>query len=593
MGIHSKRRLAPAFARRCMSDVQLTLIDSFDEAQDFMTWLGERRQSPIAFDTETGGFDWWRDELRLVQVGDATHGWAMRWDRWSGLFEDFIRKYDGRLVAHNFKFDVEFIQHNGVKLPLHRIDDTRTKAHLIDPARLTGLKPLADALLGPGMSAGQDRLSQFFKAHKWGWRDVPHDLMEYWAYAAADTVLTAALDTVLDAQLSPTRRDLYDVEMAAQIALMKMEVKGARVDLTYAASKGAELREWADSCRAWAHSEYGADFNLGSTSKVTEILIADGWEPLEWTGTGKPKFTKEIAATVDHPLAKLVVQVKHAEKMASAYFDNFAGMAEGDILHPSINPLGARTGRMSVTRPALQTIPRDVLVRDAFIPRDGNKLVLIDYNAMEVRLTAHFDASGELGAAVAREADIHRYTASQVWQIRQDEVTPLQRQISKNGIFTTIYGGGAAKLADTVGIPIADAKRFMAAFKDTYPGVFAFKNLVDETARANQSSDGWTWMETPRGRLQRCELHESYKLVNYMIQGSGADVLKTKLGELDAAGYDAYMVLPVHDEIVFDVPAEDADEVMRGAMEIMTDDSWRVPLTVSGDIVDRWGDHYR
>lgn len=574
-----------------MTDVMLTLIDSFDEAQEFMSWLGARRTSAIAVDTETGGFDWWRDPLRLVQIGDATHGWAMRWDRWSGLFEDFVRQYDGRIVMHNFKFDTEFIQANGIPLPLHRIDDTRNKAHLVDPARRTGLKPLADSLMGPNMSAGQDRLGKFFKAHKWDWRSVPTHLNEYWAYAAADTVLTAALDEILDAQLTPARRSLYDVEMAAQIALMKMEVRGARIDLGYASSKGAELRDWADECRAWAEAEYG--LNLGSNAQVCEQMIADGWQPKEWTATGKPKFTKEIAEHVDHPLAKLQVKVKHAEKMASAYFDNFATMADGDILHPSINPLGAVTGRMSMTRPALQTLPRDALVRDTFIPRDGNRLVLVDYDAMEVKLTAHFDESGELRAALQREPDIHLFTASQVYGIAIEDVTPHQRQIAKNGIYTTIYGGGSGKLAETVGIPVREAKTFMARFRETYPGVFAFKDSVEREAKRNEDAQGWSSAVTPRGRLQRAPTQQSYKLVNYIIQGSGADVLKTKLAELDMAGFDEYMILPVHDEIVFDVPADLADEVLHDAMEIMHDETWRVPLTVSGKIVNRWGDPYR
>ena len=578
-----------------MDDITLTLIDTFEEAEAFMRWLGERRDSVIAVDTETAGFDWWRDELRLVQVGDATHGWAMRWDRWSGLFESFIRRYDDTIAMHNFKFDVEFIQRNGIEMPLHRIDDTRTLAHLVDPHRLTGLKPLADSLFGRGMSTSQTRLAQFFKMHNWTWRDVPYSLQEYWAYAAADTVLTSLIHAPLMSQLRSAgdrRTALYDVEMAAQIALMRMEMKGCRIDLDYATTKGAELRQWAESARQWAADEYDG-LNIGSADQVSALLMSDGWKPKEFTATGKPKFTKEIVAQIDHPLAKLQLQVKHAEKMASSYFDNFLAGAEGDILHPSINPLGAVTGRMSTTRPALQTLPRDALVRDAFIPRDGNRLVLIDYDAMEVRLTAHFDDTGQLAHDVLTSPDIHAHNASLVYGVPLAEVSKTQRQIAKNGIYTIIYGGGVNKLAETVGIPTTEAKEFMDAFRRAQPGVFAWKSTLERESRQRGGDSGWAEAETPRGRRQRAPLDKCYKLANYVVQGSGADVLKTKIAALDAAGLGEYMVLPVHDEIVFDVAADEADEVMAEACMVMTDATWRVPLTVQGTIVDRWGDKYR
>lgn len=577
-----------------MDDITLTLIDSFEEAEAFMRWLGETRDSAIAVDTETEGFHWWRDRIRLVQIGDARHGWAMRWDRWSGLVQEFLRRYDGRIVMHNFKFDSEFLIHYGMDLPMHRIDDTRTMAHLVDPARATGLKPLSDELLWKGASAGQDRLHKFMRSHKWDWRNVPYDLTEYWAYAALDTVLTAAIHRELEPSLRP-RTALYDVEMAAQIALMKMEMKGARIDLQYVEQKGKELRDWADQTRAWARDNYGLvngkPFNLGSNDQVTRLLQDDGWEPKEFTNGGKPKFTKEIAATLDHPLAKLVVQVKHAEKMASAYFDNFIATADGDRLHPKINPIGARTGRMSVTDPALQTLPRDALVRDAFVPGEGNRLVLIDYDQMEVRIMAHFDPSGELADAVLNQDDIHTYTAAQIYGVDESKVEKRQRQITKNAVYAILYGAGINKFSETAGIPVKEGKAFMERYNATYPGVPQFKAELEQLAR-DRLENGWTWVETPRGRLQRTEIDKSYKLLNYLIQGSGADVLKHKLAELDAAGFDEYMVLPVHDEIMFDVPAEDADELMHEAMKVMTDHEWKVPLTVDGVIVDRWGRKY-
>lgn len=572
------------------SDVKLTLIDSFDEACDFVTWLGERRPV-LAIDTETEGFHWWRDRIRLVQIGDARHGWAMRWDRWSGLVEEALRRYDGPIAMHNFKFDSEFLKHTGVDVPMHLVDDTRTMAHLIMPARPTGLKPLSASYLGSGAVSGQDQLHTFMKKHKWDWKTVPVDLPEYWIYGALDTVLTATIWELMQPEHS-VNREIYDIEMAAQNALMEMEMRGARIDLEYASTKGAELRQWANEARAWAQQEYGGNFNIGSSRQLAQMLMSQGWEPTVFTDSGQPSTAKEVLENIDLPLAKLAIDVKHAEKMASAYFDNFIELTDGEFLHAKFNPIGARTGRMACTEPNLQNQPRDALVRDAFIPREGNKLVLVDYDQMEVRLTAHFVNDPDYIQAIMTEEDIHRYTAAQIYTVSQGEVTKPMRQVTKNAVYAIIYGSGIATFAKTAGVSTAEAKRVMDGFNSAYPRVPAFKRELEQYVLSNRI-DGMPAIRTPYGRLQVADEDKTYKLMNYLVQGTGADVLKLKIAELASTDIGQYMIMPIHDEIIFDVPEEDAKEVMAEAMKIMTCHDFKVPLTVDGTIVDRWGDKYR
>ena len=586
-----------------MSDpgIKLTNIETFDEVEEFWRWLGERRDGVIALDTETTGFHWWEDKIRLVQVGDARRGWSMQWDRWSGLIELMLNDHRGRIVMHNFKFDTHFLRSHGVKPPVARIDDSRTMAHLIDPNRRTGLKPLSDELLGPKMSAGQHELHRMMEIHKWDWRTVPFDFPMYWQYAALDTVLTARITDAMADDLKPYH-SLYDMEMAAQIAVMDMEERGVRLDLEYTTSKAAELRVWSTQVRDWAAAEYTDKlqaitgrrdlmFNLSSGPQVAAILMADGWVPTVFTDTGKPSITKEVLEHVDHPLANMVVDLKHAEKMTSSYFDNFVELSDNGFLHADVNPLGTRTGRMSVNRPALQTLPRDPLVRDCIIPREGNKLLLIDYDQMEVRLGAHFFGDERMIHDILTQDDVHTYVGCQIYGT--DTITKKQRQVTKNAVYAILYNSGIATFASTAGIPVDEAKTFMDAYNEMYPGIKVFKKQLEREAYENQLPGGRHYIKTPYGRIQPVYEDLIYKLINYLVQGTGADVLKHKIAQLSAAGLDEYMVLPIHDEMMFDVPADIVEDVRQEAVSIMTSHDFKVPLTVDSKIVDRWGDAYR
>jgi len=581
-----------------LGDAKFTLIDTFDDATRFISWLGERRPV-LAIDTETTGFNWWRDRIRLCQFGDGDHGWAVRFEQWGGLVGEVLRRYNGPIAMHNFTFDTLFLQTAGVdNIPLHRVDDTRTMAHLINPARLTGLKALSKSL-DPRAAAGQDQLNALFKSHDVNWETVPIDHPSYWAYACLDTVLTARLWESMQHDIKPYAA-LYDVEITAQVALMEMQRKGIRYDEQYTRDTSKRLRAWAHEARAWAIDTYteqmrrinpdlpkSYEFNIGSTPQCAAIMTEDGWEPESYTAKGAPSMTKEVLEHVDHDLAKTIVKLKHSEKMASTYFDNFLELADGDLIHPKMNPLGTTTGRMTVTDPFLHGLPRDALVRDAFIPRDGNKLIMIDYDQMEVRILAHYSGDANLKAA-CDSGDIHTFTAQQIYKTEQ--ITKLQRQLAKNSAYTIIYGGGGIKLAATAGTTVAAAKEFMRLYGEQYPNIGPFRHKLEKSAAHNGN---YLDVRTRHGRLQRASVDKPYVLTNYLIQGTGADVLKSKIAELSLAGFGKYMVLPVHDEIVFDVPADDAEEIMHDAIDIMTDTTFDPTLTVDGQIHDRWGDKYR
>ena len=170
--------------------VRVHLIESVDDASEFMRWLGERRPI-LGFDTETEGFHWWRMNCRLAQFGDAMTGWAIPFERWGGVVEEAFRRYDGPITGHNVRFDVRFMYHHGIDVGRHRMHDTMLAANAIWPDEKLALKSLAVKHLDPTASAGQYALEEAMGVGSWDWATVPVDLPAYWAYGALDAILTA------------------------------------------------------------------------------------------------------------------------------------------------------------------------------------------------------------------------------------------------------------------------------------------------------------------------------------------------------------------------------------------------------------------
>lgn len=572
-----------------LGEVKLHLVDDFATAEELMRWLGERRTTPLGLDTETGGLDMF-DGLRLVQFGDLHHGWAVPWERWSGLVHDVLARYDGGFVLHNAKFDLNFMAVNGLPLP-SKIDDTRILSHLVDPTGSHGLKALAMRLVDRGATAGQDLLKEAMKKNQWTWKTVPYDFTSYWAYAALDTVLTVAVWEALRPNL-PSIETVYQLELHVQDIVGAMERKGAKIDVRYTYEEGDRYETYAREATEWVQQTYG--IRPTSNVEVSRKLLEEGVPLTKLTAGGAHSVDKEVLESLDHPLAQVVLNIRNAEKIAHTYFRRFIEMERDSLLHPSINILGARTGRMSINAPPLQTLPRGASVRDCFVPRDGNALILADFDQIELRLMAHFANEDAMIRAIHSGLDLHTYTAQLVFGLGDHEPTKQQRQIAKSANFSKIYGAGVHKFALTTGVDVEVARAFLERYDAMFPGVRRFQQQVEQTVNQRMRDEGRAYVRSPIGRMHPSDGDAHYKLVNYLIQGTAADVLKLKLAELDLAGLGEYMILPVHDEVVFDVPLDVADEVERTINEVMHEGSmFSVPLTVGIDRVQRWGDKYR
>lgn len=586
-----------------LEGVKFRLVDSIDDLWAMKAWAGERRDTPLMFDTETTGLNPERDRIRLIQLGDKQRGWAVPWDLWGGGALEILKKYEGRLGAHNRSFDLRFlITHSDWDPPWERIDDTLTMAHLINPQRPRGLKPLADRLVDPRASAGETVLHDGMKKQGWTWATVPLAYAPYWLYAAADPVLTAFIWEKLEPDVHARYAKVYDLEQAVNRVCAQMMLRGMKVDVPYIHQRLGEIKTFSQETRAWLSGAHGVSSPM-SAQQIAKAFEAWGQEIEWWTDNNAPQMDKEslgwyqqnaVAPEISQ-LCQYILKIRHAEKMAGTYLENLLKMRDTqDRVHASIWPLGARTGRMSITDPALQTLPRDdLIVRGAFIPREGCVLISCDYSQIEARLAAHFAQDQGLVTAfkIADEdsTDFFAEIATDLWNVPVSKAD-RRRQMVKNMVYARIYGAGLAKMALTAGVPVPEMRRVKEKFDYRYPGLDSMTRKIMEDARAIQAEMKKPGVYTPLGRFLPGEAGREYALVNYLIQSHASEVLKQAMLDLDAAGLGDAMLVPVHDEIVFEVPAAEADEAMQTIQWTMENRrDYAVPITCEPKLMtERW-----
>ena len=576
-----------------LDEINVHLVDSVETASQFLSWLGERRPH-IAIDTETTGLKW-TDTVRLVQFGDARTGWAIPTRNWRGVVAagmDAVVDSNSTVVMCNAKFDMHKLENDGFAVPAWRnVQDTAIRSRIADPNLPAGLKPVCKRLFGPAAVVGQNLLKLDFAANKWNWSTVPDDTYSYWAYSALDTCLTALAE---DHYAPLTNGAAYEREMAVVSILYGAEKRGMRIDPEYT---DALLREWRAEAQVLLRLlQEGGIKNPSSNAQVTEALKEIGWEPEEFTEKGAVKLDKAILLGLEGRFPGLSVPLlryRRLIKWCSTYLDTFLRERDSsDHYHGSINTMGTRTGRM--TSQLLQVMPRGPEIRNCIIPDEGYDLYSIDYNGMELVGLAHFSKDPELMDAFRRGEDLHTYCASLAYGVPQDKVTSEQRSIAKNTNFARAYGAGPAKIASTAGVDVEEIRAYKSGFDARFPGVQEFIDTVQNTGKMRVAQDGEPWIRTSGGRKLIAEHDKVYKLVNFLIQGSCADIFKDAIIALDAEGMGDTMLAPVHDEMVFQFPSDDGPRLAQLAKETMEDlTSYRVPFTcdVDGPLA-RWGQKY-
>lgn len=602
-----------------LSDVKLHLVDNVDTAREFIAWLGERRpHNAISIDTETGenpggerkdALSPWHGQLRLVQVGDGLTGWAIPWKEWSGVFYEAMDKFDGPIVCHNIAFEARWFDvHSTWKMPWERAHDTMIMAHIIDPLGSGALKRLASLYVDGRAAAMQETLDTSLATNGWTWGTVPTNFQPYWAYGALDTVLTMRIWEQFWEKCGPGQpyHRAYELEMAARKIVTRMEINGARIDLDYSRKKFDELTAYAESVKDWAKKTYNG-VSITSNIQLVRLFESLGAEITTFTASGQKSADKDqlaflaISGNADvKNLADVVLKQRKADKLANTYFANFINDNVNGFVHPSVKTLGARTSRMSIQNPALQTLPKgDATVRTAFIPKDKDHVIITsDLDQVEFRMFASLSKDPNLitlfNRADATGSDPFTEIGREIYGDPTMQRSDKRRNLIKGTVYGRLYGAGVAKQALTAGVAEMQMRQTSDAFDLRFPGMALFQRQIEDAGMRRLKAEGQGYVYTWTGRRLPCDEDRAYTLVNYLIQGGAAEVFKANLIKLDQADLTELLIVPVHDEIVLNAPREDAQEIMQVVKQCMTTtEGWDVPLTAGIDgPMETWGDKY-
>ncbi len=606
--------------------VTVNVPETGTDLDEFKRWARRAAKvGPIALDTEGTGLDIYSETfgLRTVQFGDRLTAWVIHWER-GGWFTEaalwVLRKLRPYFLIHNAPYDwLVLNQRAGVPLedlaPLTR--DTSIMATLVDPrAEHEGgmgkaLKPLSAKLIDPNAPDTQGDLTAVFRSlgltKSTGWAGIPLDHPTYNLYAGLDVILTSRLYPIL-AELHERldiRRMLVDYEHAIARICATMQRTGLVLDKDYCQALDARLAEEAEHYANVAR-QYGVE-NVNSTAQVAEALVWMGetqiLDPRNVTKTGKPKVDKTVllhladldlhtwerlGARDPNPLADAVVRSKRAAKWRSAYVETFLETADASgRVHPMIQTLAARTGRMSITRPALQTLPSsEQMIRRALLAEPDHVMVSCDFDAVEMRVLAALANVKKMKEAIAEGHDLHDFTASLVYG---PDFTKHHRKICKGVGFGKVYGGGPETISRQTGAAIADIKRAIATYDRVYPEIKRFSARHQRIAREN----GMVTV-TLTGRRLPLDRDRAYAVVNYQVQSAARDVLGQSLINADERGLLPYLRLPIHDELLGSFPKRESAELSRELEECMTMTLGGVSITAGAETkgLRSWGSLY-
>ncbi len=507
-------------------------------------------------------------------------------------------------LGQNIKYDFIVLKNHGIHLSgIHF--DTMVASYLINPIKRNhNLDDISFEYLQVKKIATKDLIGS-------GKKEISMDavpLEKISEYACEDADCVFRLKQKLAPMLGEHELEklFHDVEMPLVEVLAEMERNGVKVDTEILGALSEKAEKHLRKLEKNIHAEAGEEFNINSPKQLGEILF--GKLKLPAGRKTKTGFSTDVGVLEkladEYKLPRLLLEYRERSKLKSTYFDALPELMHPDtgLIHTSFNQTVTATGRLSSSEPNLQNIPiRTEMgreIRKAFIPRKKNqKLLSADYSQIELRLLAHFSADPVLIKAFKEDTDIHRFTASLLYGMKESDVTWEMRNLAKTINFSIIYGKTSYGLARDLHIPIEEAAAFIQSYFARYPKVKEYLEAQKETAKRQG------FLTTILGRRayfpdlassnQNLRQFAERAAVNAPLQGSAADLVKIAMiaiqKELSQRKLEALMILQVHDELVFNVPDKEIPEIeklVREKMEKALD--LAVPLKVDVTVGDSW-----
>jgi len=601
-----------------MVSAQLETIDTIKHEYTAVTDAAGRKKliaalkkhGSFCFDLETTGLDTKTAEIVGLAVATEPHKasyvvWPEDAEEAAAVLEEFRPLFEDAALektGHNLKYDIGVLRWHGVRV-LGKLFDTMIAHALLEPDQRHQMDYLAESLLGYS-PVSITKLIGEKKSEQLSMREVP--VGQLTEYAGEDADITLRLRHILEPLLEEHGAGcvFYDIECPLLPVLVEMEVAGVRVEPEVLADFSKKLEKEIARLEKEIYGLAGTEFNLNSPKQLGEILFDKLNIAIE---SRKPKKTKsgqyspnEQTLTALAPHAEIVQHIldyREVSKLKSTYVDALPSVIfeRTNRIHTTFHQVVTATGRLNSTDPNLQNIPiRTELgreIRKAFVsPDDKHVLLSADYSQIELRVIAALSGDAGMLEAFNAGTDIHATTAAKVYGVELDDVTGEMRRKAKMVNFGIIYGISAFGLAQRLGIPRQEAGDIINAYLKQYPGVARYMNDTVESAQR------FGFVETVSGRRRYLRDINSRNAsvrsgaertaINTPIQGSSADMIKIAMiriaRELEKRKLASRMILQVHDELVFEVPRAEKDEVSQLVVEQMKSalPELKVPIVV-------------
>ncbi|UWX58913.1 DNA polymerase I [Chryseobacterium oranimense] len=521
------------------------------------------------------------------------------------IFRPFFEKEDLLKIAHNLKFDYKILKQYDITVK-GAMFDTMIAHYLLNPDGRHGMDYLSEVYLNYKPVSIETIIGKKGK-NQGTFRDA--DLRTQTDYAAEDADVTFQLYELFAPQLKKENLEelFFKIEMPLMEVLAKMELAGISLDEKWLAQESIDLENDLRQLESKIFEFSGEEFNMNSPKQLGEILF----EKMQLDPKAKKTKTGQYATSEDvlqklsskHEIIKHILEYRTYQKLKSTYVDALPSQIDkhDGRVHTNFSQTTAATGRLASVNPNLQNIPirtlRGQQIRGAFVSGEGKKIISADYSQIELRLIAEISGEENMIKAFQDGEDIHASTAAKLFKIPLEEVSKTQRSQAKTVNFGIIYGQGAFALAEQTGLSRTEAKQMIEAYFETYPKLKEY--MAEQVSKARQIG----YVETILGRKRHLKDinsnnfvvrgHAERNAVNAPVQGSAADVVKLAMikidKELKAQQLKTKMLLQVHDELIFEAPADEieaASKLIRTEMESALET--QVPLLVEVGVGNNW-----
>ena len=520
------------------------------------------------------------------------------------------------LIFHDMKYIYKVLRHNGLKSisvsqtkDLKRFADTMIAYWLLSPEE-TGNEPYS--LLNTAQKKIAVLKTDYDEIMEKGqtFKDVTEENACSFVSEKADITLQLWDALKVEVEKYYKEKLLFEMEIPLVPVLAEMELTGIHIDTEFFKKYNKELSSQIEDATKEIYSLVGHEFNISSTKQLQEVLFTErGLKPSKKTKTGYSTDTSVLEElAVYDPVPKKILEYRELTKLQSTYVESLPQLCDKEnLIHTTFVQTGTATGRLSCKDPNLQNIPvrsdAGRKIRSGFTARKGTVFISADYSQIELVVMAHISKDPNMCKAFNEGTDIHKATASLIYKVLPDEVTPDMRRLAKTINFGVIYGMSAFRLSSELGISMAQAQEFIANYFTEYSAIQKF--ITDTVTQAHEKRRVSTlfgrtrWIASINNTSKKDQAAAERIAINTPIQGTAADIVKIAMlkisEELSRNPTGAKLLLQVHDELIFECP--DDEETIKKTIELIktnmeTAVQLCVPLRVSIEYGKNWGEFH-